>query len=212
MKTTDDVPPEQRPPLTSEDRARMALMPSLNGGAVVHAYVGNVMGDGADPDALIKNLRGTFAEVKDGNLQYLEAMLISQAAALQTIFASLARRAQQQEERREFEGYLGLALKAQAQSRVTITALIDMKNPRQATFVSQANIANGPQQVNNGNMSGVPDTTTPAGNQFPQNKLLVGEVEHGSPQLDTGTTAAATRGDTTVEAVGAVHRAKKPKR
>ena len=43
-----------------------------------------------------------------------------------------------------------MALKAQAQIRATNSALVDLKYPRQATFVKQANIAHGPQQVNNG--------------------------------------------------------------
>lgn len=155
----------------------MAMMPSFNGGAVVHAYIDGITGEGADPDALMKNLRGTFSEVKDGNLQCMEAMLISQAAALQTIFASLARKARDQDGLREFETYLGLALKAQAQSRVTITALIDMKNPRQSTFVSQANIANGPQQVNNG--------AQPDGRTAPDATQQTGAKSLGPPAFRT---------------------------
>jgi hypothetical protein len=41
-------------------------------------------------------------------------------------------------------------LKAQAQCRVTLVALAEMKNPRPVAFVQQANIAAGLQQVNNG--------------------------------------------------------------
>jgi len=48
------------------------------------------------------------------------------------------------------EIYLRLALKAQAQCRTTVETLVEMKNPRPVAFVSQANISNGPQQVNNG--------------------------------------------------------------
>ena len=44
---------------------------------------------------------------------------------------------------------MNMALKAQSQSRATIQALIELKYPKQATFVKQANIANGNQQVNN---------------------------------------------------------------
>lgn len=80
----------------------------------------------------------------------------AQATTLQTVFSSLARRAANQEHLRQYETFMGLALKAQAQSRATISALVDLKFPRQATFVKQANIAHGPQQVNN-------ETTTPGG-------------------------------------------------
>ena len=84
---------------------------------------------------------------------------------------------------RHYGAFLGLALKAQAQSRATISALVDLKYPRQATFVKQANIAHGPQQVNNGGAAGAdPAQLTQAqahGKQSAteQNKLL--EEDHG---------------------------------
>ena len=158
----------------------MALLPSVNGAAVIEVFQGNVMGKDTDMNGLVERLRDTFTEVKGGNLSTLEAMLISQAAALQTIFTSLARRAQSQEYQKNLEAFLGLALKAQAQSRATISALVDLKYPRQATFVKQANIANGPQQVNNGAAVGAnPDhyeKRTHAEQSAPaQNKLLKAE-------------------------------------
>ena len=48
------------------------------------------------------------------------------------------------------ERYMRLALKAQAQSRATAETLHEMKYPKPVAFVQQANIANGPQQVNIG--------------------------------------------------------------
>ena len=114
--------------MTTADKARMAVRPSINGASVIHAYQGNVMGKDVDMNVLIEQLRNTFTEVKGGELHTLEAMLISQATALQTIFTSLARRAQTQEYQKHLESFLGLALKAQAQSRATITALVDLKN------------------------------------------------------------------------------------
>ena len=47
------------------------------------------------------------------------------------------------------ETYLRLALRAQAQCRATLETLAVIKNPQPVAFVRQANIANGPQQVNN---------------------------------------------------------------
>ena len=78
-----------------------------------------------------------------------ERMLYRQAKTLETMVTWLARRAATQEQMRHYEAFLGLAFKAQAQSRATILALVDLKYPRQATFVKQANITHGPQQVNN---------------------------------------------------------------
>ncbi len=44
--------------------------------------------------------------------------------------------------------YMRLALKAQAQCRATLETLAKIKNPP-TLFAQQANIAHGPQQVNN---------------------------------------------------------------
>ena len=190
------------------DKACMAVLPSINSAAVIEAYQGNVMGKDADVNAMIVCLQETFTKVKEGDLHSLEQMLVAQATALQTIFTSLARRAAMQEHLKQYETFLGLALKAQSQSRATISALVDLKYPRQATFVKQANIANGPQQVNNG-MAPVGSVARTEKNQTEQNKLIKDKY-HERPYLDIGATPAAKRSDQTVEAVGKVNRAKKP--
>lgn len=141
-------------------------------------------------------------------------MLIGQATALQTIFASLAKRAVNQEYQKHYEAFLGLALKAQAQSRATISALVDLKYPRQATFVKQANIAHGPQQVNNGGADPAhfaPAPTHGKETESEQNKLL--EADHGQPRqrMDTRAAQEAERSYQAVETVEQVHRAKKPR-
>ena len=211
-------PEAEKPPApTTADKGRMSLLPSVNAAAVIEAYQGNVVGKDADMGAMIERLRDTFTEVKGGELDNLEAMLISQATALQTIFTSLARRASTQERLPQYQAFLGLALKAQAQSRATISALVDLKYPRQATFVKQANIAHGPQQVNNGAVAGAnPDqyaqARTHAEKSAPeQNKLL--EAEHGQPRqrMDTRAAQKAERSYQEVETVEQVHRAKKPR-
>ena len=150
-------------------------------------------------------------------MQAMEAMLISQATALQSIFTSLARKAHSQTYQKPYEAFLGLALKAQAQSRATITALVDLKNPRQSTFVKQANIAHGAQQINNGTAPQVStehyaQARAPAREiETPQNKLL--EADHGqhSEWMDTGAAQKAERSYQAVETVESVHRAKKPR-
>jgi len=187
----------------------MALLPSVNGAAVIGAYQSNVMGEDTDMDVLVERLRNTFTEASGGDLGTLEAMLIGQATALQTIFTSLARRAANQELLPQYQAFLGLALKAQAQSRATISALMDLKYPRQATFVKQANIAQGPQQVNNGTPAGIAhaEQTQPR-----QNELL--EHQHANiltPRLDTGETQAAERSHPAVGPVESVNGAEKPR-
>lgn len=190
----------------SQGKARMALLPSVNSAAVIAAYQGNIAGKDPDMPTLMNGLRDTFTEVKGNDLHMLEAMLISQATALQTIFTSLARRAANQDYLKQYEAYLGLALKAQAQSRATISALVDLKYPRQVAFVKQANIAHGPQQVNNGN-----DLAHAAKPQSQSNELLE-DQSNGSTHMDIGTATAATRGDTTLGTVAAVYRPAKPRR
>ena len=195
--------------LTPADRSRMALLPSLNSACVIQAYQGNILGKDTNINLLVDELRETFKKAKTGDLHTMEAMLIGQATALQTIFTSLACRAANQEQMRHYEAFLGLALKAQAQSRATISALMDLKYPKQATFVKQANIAHGAQQVNNG----TPHTDSPAHasqNQTQQNKLLEDKT-HERTYLDTRATPAAKPSYQAVEAVVKVQRAKKPR-
>ena len=198
---------------TPESKANAALMPSINSALVIEAYQGNLLGKDPDLMTLVDGLNDTFKEVKAGDMQGMEAMLISQATALQTIFTSLARKAQSQEYLKNYESFLGLALKAQAQSRATITALVDLKYPRQATYVKQANIAHGAQQVNNGTApqqfrDQYAHTPAPAKEiENPQNKLL--EATHGQQGYSMVTRAPqkAKRGHQAVETVESVHRA-----
>ena len=80
-----------------------------------------------------------------------DEMLVAQAATLDALFGQLARRSASNMEAGYLQasiGYMQLALRAQSQSRCTWETLSKIKNP--LTFVRQANIANGPQQVNNG--------------------------------------------------------------
>ena len=174
--------------------AAAALTPALNAATVVDTYQNNIMGGDVDLMALVQSLHESTDRAKAGDLSTLEAMLIGQATALQTIFTSLAKRAHGQEYQRNFEAFLGLALKAQAQSRATISALVDLKYPRQATFVKQANIAQGPQQVNNG----VPARIAHAGKTETLQNELLPDASHERTHLDTGATPTAATGNPAV--------------
>jgi hypothetical protein len=111
-------------------------------------------------------------------------MLIWQAYALQSIFMNLSLRAKNQEDMKNLETFLKLALKAQSQCRATLETIAAIKNPP-VIFAKQANISSGHQQVNNG----IPPTHA-ENNNFPPNELL--EAHDGSTTLDTGTTGAAS--------------------
>ncbi len=189
-------------------KGRNALLPEVNALLVADAFKSNFMGKDVDMAAMRGTLMNSMGAVRDGDLDSLEAMLVGQATALQTIFTSLAIRATNQDRLPQYQAYLALALKAQAQSRATISALVELKYPRQATFVKQANIAHGPQQVNN---SMVANTIPASEPKTLQNELLV-EANHERTKVDAGTTPTATRSHPAMETVEAVNRAKKPRR
>ena len=90
------------------------------------------------------------------------------------------------------ETYLKLALKAQTQCRTTLQTLAEIKNPQPVSFVKQANISHGPQQINNG--------VSPRAENFQKqpNELL--EHTHGE-RLDTRTTSKAISVNTELEAL-----------
>lgn len=104
-------------------------------------------------DALVDELRHQTALVQDGSLQRPKAMLMAQAHALDTLFLTLCKRSLANAREGQFleaaDRYMRLALKAQSQAVRTLEVLGQLVNPRPMAFVQQANIANGPQQVNN---------------------------------------------------------------
>jgi hypothetical protein len=197
----------------AELKGRAALRPSINAMLVINAFKNNVMGKDVDMGLMLATLQDSMREVKNGNLTSLEAMLIGQATALQTVFTSLALRASSQERLSNYQAFMGLALKAQNQSRATIQSLVNLKYPRQATFVKQANIAHGPQQVNNRSfpkeLSAQHTPTHGKEIELEQNKLL--EADHGKlrQRMDTRATQKAERSYQAVETVESVQRTKK---
>ena len=185
---------------TSQAAARL-VTDGTTSALTVLAYAGT--GDTLEARDLVKAMAQAGDEAVAGNLARTERMLANQLLTLDAMFNNLARRAHSQESFKGIETLTRLALKAQAQARSTAETLGMLKNPM-PSFVRQANITTGPQQINNGTQP------THAGNsQSVQNKLL--EAQHGNP-LDTGATAAAGRGNQTMEAVGAVNRPTKRSR
>jgi hypothetical protein len=145
--------PTPTPPATTPDKRtlephELVLSPTIQSAIGIQAW-GKFAGE-VDLGELLKDLRERVEKVQGGDMRPVEAMLYGQAVTLETIFTSLARRATSQEYLKQFQAYLGLALKAQAQCRATLEALAEIKNPRPVAFVKQANISGGHQQVNNG--------------------------------------------------------------
>lgn len=168
--------------------ARLTLTASANAAAVMNKYTANIFGETAI-GALTDDLAASVEEVQGGDLRRCEAMLMGQAQALQSIFVSFARRAQVQEYQKNLESFFRMAMKAQNQCRMTLETLATIKNPP-VVFAKQANIANGPQQVNNGVSANAPNAHAREEKPIQSNELLTEGVEHG-PTLDTRGTAAA---------------------
>jgi hypothetical protein len=162
---------------------------------------------------MVASLKESGTAVNNGDLKGAEQMLNAQAVSLNSIFAELARRSALQvgQHMEAMERYMRLALKAQGQCRATLETLAAIKNPP-VVFARQANISNGPQQVNNGAATGFETSTracAPAQacgkNENQQTKLLEG-TRDGGTTLDAGTAGSAARSHQELEAVGAVHR------
>lgn len=141
---------------------------------------------------LLKSLTASGESVNRNDLSQAEQVLQAQALTLNVMFGEMARRAalNMGEHLGAFEAYMRLALKAQSQSRATFETLAAIKNPP-VVFARQANISNGPQQVNNGSATEFPHQVrerAPARqNDSEPNQLLEGST-YGRTQLDTRAT------------------------
>ena len=152
-------------------------------------------------NALVSELTSQIAAVNGGNMQRPEAMLFAQAETLEGLFHFLVRQALGQDRLPQYETHMRLALKAQSQSRATLEALAEIKNPRSVAFVKQANIATN-QQVNNGDNITLSAGARTRENEKPQNKLL---TETSYETLDARRTRTTSDVNSPMEAVGAVN-------
>lgn len=108
------------------------------------------------------------------DLGALEAMLAAQAITLNARFTQLAHQASQMTIVDQIDRFTRLGLKAQGQCRASIETLAFIRGGPRTVFTRQANITNGPQQVNN--------TLTAEGSRAEilktaPNELLEGDVE-----------------------------------
>ena len=148
-----------------------------------------------------------IGQVHDGNTVHVVGLLMAQALALNSIFTKLALKAASVDEpdgSRQMETYMRLSLKAQSQSRATLEAVLAAGNPP-VLFAQQANVAFGPQQVNNG---AIPNPRCAHGSNpcSERNELL--EAGDGA-WVEPGTTGQAGRSDSTVVPLAAVNGAAK---
>ena len=199
-KSKDKTPPDpnalrvevQPDDNRSEKLAAMATAGAFTA-ATMHTYTG--AGEALGVTELLAAMRKAGDETVAGDMGRFERVLTNQFLTLDALFNNLAQRSGRQESFKGIEVLMRLALKAQSQARATAETLALMKNPM--PYIRQANIAHGPQQVNNG-------TPTSAGKtQSPPNELL--EHQHGNT-LDIGAQAAAGRADPAMATVEAKHR------
>lgn len=151
-----------------------------------------------DIGALVNDLSDQCDKAHGGDLHRAESMLVAQAHTLDAIFHKLAMRADSASAIPQFEAALKMALRAQSQCRATLETLATIKNPPHVAFVKQANIAHGPQQVNNG-VSRTQESENPPTELF-------GLSDETGQRLDFGTTGAAGASDPAMATVEAVHR------
>ena len=183
--------------------SRITLSPHSSAAKITAAYSSC---DSVDLRELQDQLYEQCSKVKNGDIVRAGSMLISQAHSLDVIFAKLAldASANMYSNIDCAERLLRLAFKAQSQCRATLETLVAIKNP--PVFAKQANIAHGPQQVNNGQQGGNDEAMTAIRAREIENKpneLL--EHDHGQ-RLDTGKTTTAGNGHPAMETVVAIHR------
>ena len=181
----------------SEVLGRSVIDPAISASVAIQGYGSHLPGVG-DINSTVEEVQRITAAVKCGDLSDLEGMLVAQAIALQTISANFMNRAQLQTAQRNFEAFFGMALKAQAQSRTTVQALVDLKYPRQVVFAKNVgNVNNGQQQINTG--------SAPHGVKAGPAQIKQLEARDGK-WMDTGAARATSGAHPYLASVGEVHR------
>jgi hypothetical protein len=189
---------------THKVMSEACLAPENIAAATVMAYTPGIPLAIAETAAVLREHCSVLAKQ---DMRRAEDMLLNQAHALQAMFCDLARTAKKQSSLTQIQTLTALALKAQSQCRATLQTLSDVKYPKQATFINQANIA-GQQQVNNGVQ---PNSIPPSREEKTiQSNELLKDTSNDTEiiGMDTGTTRTASSTDTKLETVGALNGAK----
>lgn len=171
--------------MTSESRKKSLATLCVSGvagsAAVLERFSENSFGKtgfAACFDAMNEAVRDTA----NGKFTRQELLLASQAHALDSMFTTLALKAQSNMNAgyiNATETYLKLAMKAQNQCRTTLQTLADMKHPHHVQNFHQHNSAHN-QQVNNG---------IPAPDILPEktSNELLDDTRHEQQRMDART-------------------------
>jgi hypothetical protein len=169
----------------SEDKkfAEVGICATTLNAITARSFSKHIMGETSLSET-VKTMREKVNTVNAGDIKDLEATLTAQASSLNAVYSELARRAINSDTMSKLEIYMRLSLKAQAQCARTIEVIATMKNPP-IVFAKQANISNGHQQVNNGNLASNTPAPAHAGKEINRtNELLKKENLIRTPDIN----------------------------
>jgi hypothetical protein len=130
----------------SKKRAKVCISPELVAINSIKKFIEPKSDVVALKDAIIEEAK----KIEAGDISRIEQHLYSQALALNAMFDRAIVKLGEATTINEAQFFGQLGLKAQAQSRMTLTVLADLKNPIRATFIkNQNNEIQFNQQVNN---------------------------------------------------------------
>lgn len=176
--------------------AETLIRPTVQAARTIKAFEPTEM----DLGALIGSLVDQTNLASGGDMKRMEALLVNQAHALDTVFGYYMRKARDSQYLEHLKIYANLGLRAQSQCRASVEALAEIKNPRPYIQNNKAQY----QQVNNGVRMGK-EKPLAHGEENPKtaNKLL---EDNTHEWMDTGTQSTASGTDKDLEALGTKHR------
>lgn len=176
-----------------EEAAKIALMPSIKSMATIQQYSPSF--GTLDITEMYGTLKDSVEKIRNNDLSEVEAHLIHQAQALDTMFHYLAQKAHSQEYMNNLKTFMTLALRAQNQSRMTLETLALVKNPQ--PFIRQQNVAQQ-QIVNNGSPHAHAEKNVKSTNELLEDK------SHDLTRMDPGAPPTAGGNDKELAAVEAL--------
>ena len=136
--------------MTKEQAEVWALQqPHILGAGMAYLYSGKQIAPD-NPNAVMDALEQQQRDIlQSDKLEGVQELLATQIQLLNMVFIHSMQRAQQQTNSKALDAYARIGLKAQSQCRMAADTLHSLRNPA-PPVLRQTNIANGPQQVNNG--------------------------------------------------------------
>ena len=131
---------------------------------------------GLDDRSIIEAIRKQEKLLENGDFSSLENMLLSQTHVLNAVLSNMVGHMAGADTLKKLETYGRLALKAQNQTRQTISTLAEIKGIKKTTFIHQVNQAHN-QQVNNGAGENLNNSA---------NKKVINEVDRSDEAKRTG--------------------------